>query len=123
MQTTVSLAPHIYIGCYKDSWPRDFANKAPFNTVTPARCNSWAAENGYAYFGVQYGSECFGGSKYGSQGKAFNCDVKVRVFASVFRLPSSLSCFLLGISLCVACVYGVRAVQRRCVANMRRWLG
>jgi len=61
-------------GCYKDTGSRDLpkyigALANNMASVCGARCNS----KGYKYFGMQVGTQCFCGNKFGRYGKSNNC--------------------------------------------------
>jgi hypothetical protein len=66
-----------YIGCFRDSNnPFDldgYLERSRANT--PQRCMAICRDKGFEYAGVQYGESCLCGDRYGSQGRASNCDM------------------------------------------------
>ena len=71
-----------YLGCFKDQGDpsgtrgRDLSGyvfSSPRMTVS--LCISECRRRGFAYAGVQYGSQCFCGNSYGKYGRANNCDM------------------------------------------------
>lgn len=72
-----------YLGCFKDKGDplgttgRDL-NGAVFNRkdMTVELCSELCSKRGYRYAGVQFSSWCFCGNRYGTFGKANNCNMK-----------------------------------------------
>ena len=58
-----------YLGCYHDSSERDLPNQLQSTHSTIESCTALASEQGYIFFGLQYGGECWAGDNYGSFGK------------------------------------------------------
>src|SRR6185503_12007319 len=54
-----------YVGCYTDSSTRALPAHLSTGGETIASCRAKAAANGYAYAGLQYYGECFGGNTLG----------------------------------------------------------
>jgi len=89
------------IGCYADSMTRDLpfmAYESPNNTTEA--CISTCSDRGYLYAGAQYGTQCYCGNSYGSQGTSGGCNFPCAgnpnetcggVYAnSVYRTPVAL---------------------------------
>ena len=63
-----------YVGCYTDSEDsRDLPTQLSGDVSSAAQCASLCACAGYAFAGVQYGSECYCGDAYGSAGESTEC--------------------------------------------------
>jgi len=65
-----------FLGCFADNSNnvRVLPNKLGTN-MTPATCDAAAISQGYAYFGVEFGGECWAASSpYYIQGPATNCN-------------------------------------------------
>jgi hypothetical protein len=63
------------IGCFVDSDSRDLSGPSTSSdSMTVEACSSFCTSNGYAYFGVQYTSQCFCGQSYGAYGQASASD-------------------------------------------------
>jgi hypothetical protein len=59
-----------YLGCYKDTDLRDLNEKHwEDGQMTQDRCIESCRENGFAYAGIQYGSQCYCGNSYGRFGQ------------------------------------------------------
>jgi len=59
-----------YLGCFKDESRRDLKEKEwSDGKMTPEKCVSSCREEGFPYAGVQYGSYCFCGNRYGKYGQ------------------------------------------------------
>lgn len=60
-----------FLGCYQDSKSdRDLTGKISLGKDrSPKRCSQFCDGEGYKYFGLQYGGECFCGDFYGKHGK------------------------------------------------------
>ncbi|KAL5005676.1 hypothetical protein ScPMuIL_016834 [Solemya velum] len=67
--TSTYQCQEYYLGCYIDSGTRDL-NGASVNLAanTPQLCTNYCFDQGFAYAGVQYGSQCFCGNEYGTHG-------------------------------------------------------
>ncbi len=70
------------IGCFKDKGNplvlkgRDLDGRVMnWRGMTPEFCVEQCAKHGFAYAGLQYGSFCFCGNSYGSNGPATNCNI------------------------------------------------
>ncbi|MCK6450019.1 MAG: caspase family protein [Alphaproteobacteria bacterium] len=70
------------IGCFKDKGNplvlkgRDLDGRVMnWQGMTPEFCIQQCAKHGFTYAGLQYGSFCFCGNSYGSNGPATNCNV------------------------------------------------
>ncbi len=67
-------APDIYLGCFKDSDPRDLGDyKISTTSLTIEMCIETCRSKGYRYAGAQYGRECFCGNQYGKYGTSDKC--------------------------------------------------
>lgn len=66
------------LGCYRDKGARDLNGpyKSGWNINTPWSCVNFCRGKGYKFAGVQYSSQCFCGNRYGTYGKAYNCNMK-----------------------------------------------
>ncbi len=63
------------LGCYRDDRARDLDGSLTSSpTNTPAECIASCRDAGFAYAGVQAGSQCLCGDTYGTYGTAANCD-------------------------------------------------
>ncbi len=62
------------LGCYKDESSRDLSDQTSLSPVSVETCVSTCKSDGYAYAGVQYGSQCFCGNSYGKYGTATDCN-------------------------------------------------
>lgn len=66
-----------FIGCFKDTADRDLAGAFVSSpTMTIQTCLARCRDGGFAFAGLQYGSQCFCGNRYGRFGRASNCDMK-----------------------------------------------
>jgi hypothetical protein len=63
------------LGCYKDESTRDLTDQTSLSPVSVETCTSTCKSAGYAYAGVQYGSQCFCGNAYGKYGTATDCNM------------------------------------------------
>ena len=54
-----------YLGCYRDSSERDMIQGDFGGGHTPQTCAKLAYENGFKYFSIQDGDECFADNQYG----------------------------------------------------------
>lgn len=70
-----------YVGCFRDKGDsagtrgRDLDRFALFGVMDIDKCIHLCGAKGFAYAGVQYGSQCFCDNDYGKYGKADNCNM------------------------------------------------
>jgi hypothetical protein len=65
------------LGCFRDTGERDLPSAfLTSDRMTVGTCITNCAQQGFAYAGVQYGSQCFCGNSYGRYGPAENCDMR-----------------------------------------------
>ncbi|MBJ6725035.1 WSC domain-containing protein [Geomesophilobacter sediminis] len=68
--SAASVAGATPLGCYKDESRRDLKEKSwSDGKMTPAKCINFCRDEGFAFAGVQYGSQCFCGNRYGKYGQ------------------------------------------------------
>jgi len=78
--SATTLAAHggasAYVGCYNDNWTRDLNGPSydNGNINTIESCIAFCKGAGFAYAGVQVGSQCFCGSTYGRYGTGNACN-------------------------------------------------
>jgi hypothetical protein len=69
-------------GCFADTATRDLPYLAINGSVSVESCRTACAGHGYAYAGLQYGSQCFCGSSYGRYGRATDCTMSCNANSS-----------------------------------------
>ncbi len=67
----------VFVGCFKDTADRDLKGYSfSSRQMTVQDCIFMCAHKGYAYAGLQYGSQCFCGNSYGRYGAVNNCNMR-----------------------------------------------
>lgn len=64
--TVTSSTGYKYQGCYLDGWTRSLPKQLTTANKTVAACLTAAKEAGFNTVGLEYGGECWAGSKLGS---------------------------------------------------------
>lgn len=65
-----------YLGCYADKPQRDINTQYTSNgSMTIEACSATCRRQGYKVAGLQYGSQCFCGNRYGRYGKSSACNM------------------------------------------------
>ncbi|XP_032240472.1 WSC domain-containing protein ARB_07867 [Nematostella vectensis] len=101
-----ALPPDLYMGCYKDTIPRDLVYGIRISGQTPLKCLAKCLQLGYMFFGLQDTTECrcdndYGGvygladssCSYGCQGNS-NLKCGGSMINSVYRVETMISQYL-----------------------------
>ncbi|XP_032240478.2 WSC domain-containing protein ARB_07867 [Nematostella vectensis] len=60
-----AMHPDLYLGCYKDGFPRDIGSHVTISDLTPTKCIQRCLQLGHMFVGLQYSTACFCGDSYG----------------------------------------------------------